>query len=91
MCTISAPTYATLTVGYIEVYFYDIYKVKWGSEFKEFPIGNWSRFSNDCETPLDRKKVQSQELIDTINSINEAIPFTMELSDRGTNFFKYIN
>ena len=34
MGTISAPTYATLTMGYSEVHFYNIREIKWGKNFK---------------------------------------------------------
>ena len=53
MGTIFAPTYASLLMGYFEVYLYDICGVKWGSEFKKFLIENWSRFLDDCKTALD--------------------------------------
>ena len=44
MGTILAPTYATLAMGYFEVYFYNICKFKWEKEFQEFFLENWSRF-----------------------------------------------
>ena len=44
MGTILAPTYATLAMGYFEVYFYNICKFEWEKEFQEFFLENWSRF-----------------------------------------------
>ena len=34
MGTIFATTYATLTMGYSEVHFYNICEIKWGKNFK---------------------------------------------------------
>ena len=42
MGTIFAPTYATLTMGYFEVHFYNICELKWGKEFHEFILENWN-------------------------------------------------
>ena len=38
MGTIFAPRYATLTMGYFEVHFYNICELKWGKEFQEFTL-----------------------------------------------------
>ena len=86
MGTIFAPTYATLTMGYFEVHFYNICELKWGKEFQEFILENWSRFLDDCQTPLDKNKVKPDELLETLNSVNEAIQFTMEFSDKEIPF-----
>ena len=40
MGTIFAPTYATLTMGYFEVDFYNTCELKWGKEFQEFILEN---------------------------------------------------
>ena len=78
MGTIFAPTYTTLRIGYFEVYLFDICEVKWGIEFKSFVTENWSRFIDYCETLLDREKVQSQEVLDIIDSIKKSIPFIIK-------------
>ena len=44
MGTIFALIYATLTIGYFEVHFYNICELKWGKEFQEFILENWSCF-----------------------------------------------
>ena len=86
MGTIFAPTYVTLTMGYFEVRFYNICELKWGKEFQEFILENWSRFLDDCQTPLDKNKVKPDELLETLNSVNKAIQFTMEFSDKEIPF-----
>ena len=47
MGTIFAPTYATLTMGNFEVHCYNICKLKWGIEFQEFILENWSCFLDE--------------------------------------------
>ena len=42
-------------------------------EFQEFILQNWSNFLDGCQTPLDKKNVKLEELLDTLNSINGAI------------------
>ena len=86
MGTIFAPTYATLTMGFFEEHFYNICQIKWGIEFHNFILENWNRYLDDCQTPLDKNKVKPQELLDTLNSINEAIQFTMEFSEKEIPF-----
>ena len=82
MGTIFVSAYAISTMEYFEVHFYNICNLKWGKEFQEFIKENWSRFLDDCQTALDKNKVKPQELLETLNSVNEAIQFIMEFSDR---------
>ena len=84
MGTIFAPTYVTLTMGYFEFHFYNICELKLGKEFREFILENWSRFLDECQTPLDKNKVKPEQLLGTLNPVNEAVQFTMEF-----NFHKY--
>ena len=69
-------------MGYFEVHFYNICELKWGKEFQEFILENWSRFLGDCQTPLDKNTVKPEKLLETLNSVNEAIQFTMEFSKK---------
>lgn len=66
MNTIFASTLATLTVEYFEVHLYGVYKDKWRREFKDFLKGTWSRFLDNCKLPVDREKVQPQELLGSV-------------------------
>ena len=79
-------TYTTLTMGYFEVHFYDICELKWGKEFKEFILENWGRFLDDRQTPLDKNTIKPEQLLGTFYSVNEAIEFTMEFSDKEIPF-----
>ena len=67
MGTIFATTYTTLTMGYFEFHFYNIYELKWGKEFQKFILENWSHFLDDYQTPLDKNKVKPEELLETLN------------------------
>ena len=60
-------------MGYFEVHFYYIFELKSGKELQEFILENWSRFLDDCQTPLGKNKVKPDELLETLNSVNEAI------------------
>ena len=86
MGTMFASTYAKLTMRYFEVHFYNICQLKWGKEFQELILENWSHFLDDCKTPLDENKVKPEELLETLNSVNEAIQFTMEFGDKEIPF-----
>ena len=55
MGTIFAPTYTTLTMGFLEHDFYRICENKWGADFYQFIVKNLSH--NLDETPLDKSKV----------------------------------
>ena len=39
-------------------------------------------FLDGCETPLDKNKIKPEELLETLNSVNEAIQFTWSLVTR---------
>ena len=43
--------YVTLTAGYFEVHFCNIWELKWGKKFQEFILENWSCFLDNCQTP----------------------------------------
>ena len=76
MGTIFAPTFPTSTMGYFEVHFYDMWKLKWGRVFQEFILENWSCLFDDFQSSLDKNNLKPLELLGTLNSINEAIELT---------------
>ena len=83
--TIFSPIYATITMGYFEVHFYNICELKWRKEFPELILENWNRFLDDCQTPLDKNK-EPEKLLETLNSVNKAIQFSIEFSDKEIPF-----
>ena len=52
---------------------------------------NWSRFLDDCQTPIGKNNVKTREFSDTLNCIKETIQLTMKFSNMGTSFFKYFD
>ena len=80
MGTISAPTYENLTVGFFELTFYDLFRNKFKEDSGNFIFENWSRFLDDCETLLEENKINPNNLLNTSDSINPSIQFTMEYS-----------
>ena len=57
-----------------------------GKKFLEFILENWSRYLDDCQTPLDKNKVKPEELLEALNSVNKSIQFTMEFCDKEVPF-----
>ena len=80
MKTIFAPTYANLTMEFFELTFYDLCRDKFGENLGNFIFKNWSRFLDDCKTLLEENKMNSNDLLSILNSINPSIQFTMEYS-----------
>ena len=72
-------------MGYFEVHFYNICELKWRKEFPELILENWNRFLDDCQTPLDKNK-EPEKLLETLNSVNKAIQFSIEFSDKEIPF-----
>ena len=69
-------------MGYFGVHFYNICGLNGEKEFLEFILENWSHILDKCQRPLDKNKLKSQELLETLNSVIEVIQFTMEFSDK---------
>ena len=51
-----------------------------GEDLENFIFENWSRFLDDCETLLEENKINPNDLLSILNSINPSIQFTMECS-----------
>ncbi|XP_061175938.1 uncharacterized protein LOC133184880 [Saccostrea echinata] len=81
MGTKVAPTYATLTLGYLEQKLHHQLATLWGEEDAESIISKWKRFLDDCfilwNDNVDRLSVFHQLL----NGLDSNIRFTMESSD----------
>ena len=80
MGTIFAPTYANLTMGFFGLTFYDLCKDRFGGDLGNFIFENWSRFLHDCNTLSEENKINPNDLLSILNSINSSIQFTMEYS-----------
>ena len=80
MSTIFAPTYTNLTMGFFELTFYALCKDRFGEDLGNFIFENWSRFLDDCENLLVESKINPNDLLSILNSINPSIQFTMKYS-----------
>ena len=80
MGTIFAPTYATLTMGYLELKLYQVCEINFSANVRSFIFENWSRFLDDCEILLDSSLLTPEQLLEILNSLNQNIQFTMEKS-----------
>ena len=80
MGTIFAPAYGNLTMGFFELTFYDLCKDRVGEDLGNFIFENWSGFLDDCETLLEENKINPNDLLSILNSVNPSIQFTMEYS-----------
>ena len=80
MGTIFAPTYANLTMGFFGLTFYDLCKDRFGGDLGNFIFENWSSFLHDCNTLSEENKINPNDLLSILNSINSSIQFTMEYS-----------
>ena len=67
-------------MGFLEIKLYEVIEKKYGLEerikFEEI----WDHSLDDCFSLFD-SKIQPEELLTILNSLNENIQFTMELSD----------
>ena len=75
MGTDMAPTYATLTMGYHELEFYEICQINWGRAFRKY-----------IEILLEEDKVHPNALLEVLNSISPNIQFTMTCSKKMVPF-----
>ena len=66
--------------------FYDLCRDKFGEDLGNFIFENWSRFLDDCETLLEENKINLNNLLSILNSINPLIQFTIEYSKDAISF-----
>ena len=63
MGTIFAHIYEALSMGYFELTFHRICINKFGETLGQFILKNWCRFLENCETPLDKTKIDPSRLL----------------------------
>ena len=82
MGTIFAPTYADLTIGFLELELYRRIEQKWSREIKNIFVKNWKRYLDDCQMPIKTSQIDPNELLSVLNSINKSIQFTLEMDNQ---------
>lgn len=63
METIFVPTYAKLSMGYFELTFYRICINEFGETRGQVIFENWCQFLDHCKPPLEKTKIDAQEII----------------------------
>ena len=73
-------------MGFLELTFYDLCRNKFGEDLGNFILENWRRFLNDCETLLEENKINPNDILSILNSINQSIQLTTEYTKRCHSF-----
>ena len=77
-------------MGYFELTFYRICINEFGETLGHFILENWYRFLDDCETPLDKTKIDPNRLLKILNAINPSTKLTIETSNKELSFLDII-
>ena len=86
MGTKMAPTYATLTMGFIETQLHERFKEKYGQDEKENFVKLFKRFLDDCFLPWQKTEAELEELHKMLNSLHPKMQFTMEYDHKKLTF-----
>ena len=81
MVTKVAPTYATLTIGYLERKLYKQIASDFGPTFREEFENTWKRLLVDCFILWSKSKDDLQKVHSMLNNLHEDINFTIECSE----------
>ena len=84
--TVFAPTYANLSMGYHEIKLYDLIKLNYNLDIRQYFVENWKRFLDDCEILLNTDLIKPDDLSTILNFVNNDIQFSMELNDNKLPF-----
>ena len=86
MGTKFAPSYATLSIAYLEVKLYERVNTEFGEEFTSYFKQYWKRFLDDCFIPWTRSETDLDKLHFILNSLHSDIKFTKEYSNKEQTF-----
>ena len=84
--TTVAPTYANLTMAFLELKLYKLVKEKYGEAVQKYVLLNWKRFLDDGFILWKKSFGEIGEFIAILNSLDENIKFTYECSDTSISF-----
>lgn len=86
MGTKVAPTYATLTLGYLEKKLYQQITITFGPEFGKYFERMWKRFLDDCFILWTRSENDLLQLQTILNKLHTDIKFTIEKNQKALPF-----
>ena len=81
-----APTYANLTMAFLEVQLYKKVLEKYGEDIHDYVKNHWKRFLDDGQLFWKKSFGPIQEFVDILNSLDTNIQFTHEWSETGLSF-----
>ena len=86
MGTKMAPTYANLTLAYLEKTLYNNIRTTYTEEIAQYVENSWKRYIDDCFIIWDRNVDEVETLHSVLNSLNSKLTFTMDQSDATISF-----
>lgn len=81
MGTQMAPTYATLTMGYLEEMLYKTLEETKGTEYSKYIQDNWKRFLDDCFLYWPNYLGSIDNFKAILNNLHPQIQFTLNISE----------
>ena len=84
--TTVAPTYATLTIAFLEIELYSKIRTQYGDTVCKYFIDNWKRFLDDCFILWKKSFGDFSGILDILNNLDPSLNFTCEQSDTGLSF-----
>lgn len=86
MGTNMAPTYAILTLGFLEEHIYHNIAIDFGSNLAENIKKTWKRYLDDCFIIWNQEILDLEAFHELLNNIDYDIKFTVEESQRDISF-----
>ena len=68
-------------MGYHEIKLYDLLESNYNFNIRQYFVDNWKRFLDDCEILFNWILTKLDDLATILNSVNNDIHFSMELSE----------
>lgn len=88
--TVVAPTYATLTIAYLELKLQAKLNDFYNPEQVDYIMSNLRRFLDDCFLPWKKSFGDVAAFIDILNSLDDNIKFTHEINDERISYLNVI-
>jgi hypothetical protein len=86
MGTKMAPTYATLTLGYLEETLYNKIRDQYGPNISDNIRKNWKRYLDDCFIIWKENDMPLEHFYQILQELDPDINFTMQESDQSISF-----
>ena len=88
--TTVAPTYANLTLAYLEIILEDKLKDIYSDDQCHYIIKNWKRYLDDAFLPWRKSFGDFKVFVDLLNSLDHNINFTYDLNDQKISFLNIL-